>query len=180
MQSHTAARKERFGGLEQDLYLELLARGRWIVTTAEASDLVGIRPIHASKVLHGLCRKGAIVRVGKGLYAVAAPGALRSPGGGSTGVEPSRALDQLMKELGVEYYVGFITACFLHGAAEELPFVVDVASLRGRRPLRLGDTPVRFHRIPPELMFGTERVRQSGEYLTVSDREKTLLDCAYR
>jgi predicted transcriptional regulator of viral defense system len=163
---------------EQELYFALLNKGQWVLSTQDAMRVVGIREGHAWKVLHSLHRKGALARAAKGLYVITPPDALharhRNVG------DPFRLIDQLLRALNLPYYVGYMSAAFLHGAAHQLPFHLEVATPHPRRPVRLGSARVVFHKLPPAHMFGTVRVRQSGQYLTVSDAEKTLLDCADR
>lgn len=163
---------------EQDLYFALLNKGKWVVTSSEAVQIARVSETHAWKMLHGLSKRHVLLRVGKGVYVVASPDAVYEEG--QPPVDPFRVLDQLMRAFDLPYYAAYVTAAFLHGAAHEIPFNVHVATTRPRRPLRLGATLVSFHKVPAERMLGTTRMRQSGEYLTVSDVEKTLVDCADR
>lgn len=163
---------------ELDLYFALLNRGKWVVTSAEAVDIANVSRTHADKILHGLNKRHALRRVGKGVYVIAPPDALYEKRPAS--VDPFRVLDQLMRAFDIPYYTAYSTAAFLHGASHEMPFNVHVATPRQRRPISLGSANVVFHKVPADRMSGTTRIRQSGEYLTVSGIERTLLDCASR
>jgi len=165
------------GPLESGLYFGLLSEGRWVVSTSDAARREEITHNHAAKLLHALHRKGLLTRVGRGIYAVASPTSLAE---NTPTVDPYRVIDQLMKLLGIPYYIGFASAVHLHGASDEIPFTIQVATVRQRRPLRVAATPIKFHQVAADRFFGIVRVRQSGEFVSVSDPEKTLLDCAER
>jgi predicted transcriptional regulator of viral defense system len=77
------------------------------------------------------------------------------------------------------HYVAYASAAYLHGAANEVPFNPQVAAPRQHRPLRIGNARLTFHRVA-DTTWGTQRLRQGGAYVTVSDPERTLLDCAAR
>lgn len=167
-----------FGPREHAIYFGALGAGKWVLRTADAAALGGVTAAHARKLLHELHRKGVLVRAAKGIYALVPPEALRERK--APQVDAFRVLDQLMGALELRYYAAYMTAVHLHGAAHQLPFHVDVATPRPRRPLRLGRVRVAFHRVPEDRFAGTARLRQSGEYLTASDTELTLIDCADR
>lgn len=178
MQLHPERLRVRLPPREQDLYFALLNRGRWVVNTREAMAIASVSHGHARKILHSLHKRRALVRAGRGLYALCPPGGLYE--GGEPSIDPFRVLDQLMNALELPYYAAYATAAFLHGGAHEIPFNVDVATPKVRRPILLGPTRIHFRAVPASRMFGAMRLRQAGEYLAVSDIEKTLLDCADR
>lgn len=163
---------------EQDLYFALLRRGKWVVDTQDAIEIEDISHGYARKLLHDLNKKHALVRVGHGIYAVAPPESLGEPG--PPAIDPFRILDQLMEALEIPYYAAYMTAAYLHGGAHEIPMNLAIATPKRRRPIDLGSTRINFHGIPEARMNGTMRLRESGEYLTVSDVEKTFLDSADR
>lgn len=163
---------------EQDLYFSLVSKGKWVVTTQDVIDIEGVRHGYARKLLHDLHRKDALVRAAKGIYAVAPPASLHEEG--EPPIDPFQVLDQLMEAFDIRYYAAYATAAYLHGGTHQIPQSIMVATPDPRRPVRLGPTRITFHQIPEERMSGTTRLRQSDEYLTVSDIEKTFLDCADR
>lgn len=178
MQTQSASTPTSLTPRQQHLYFALVQKGRWVVTTQDAITIEDISHGYARKLLHDLHRKDALVRAGKGMYVVAPPESLHEPG--KPPIDPFKVLDQLMDALEIPYYAAYMTAAYLHGGAHHIPRTVTVATPQPRRPVRLGSTRITFHQVPMERMTGTLRMPQSGEYLTVSDVEKTLLDCADR
>lgn len=163
---------------EQDLYFALVNRGKWVVDVQDVIEIEDVSHGYARKLLHDLNRKNALVRAARGTYTVATPESLHEPG--EPPIDPFKILDQLMDTLERPYYAAYMTAAYLHGGAHEIPMNLDIATPNRRRPIYLGPTRISFRQIPEERMYGTTRIRQSGEYLTVSDLEKTLVDCADR
>jgi predicted transcriptional regulator of viral defense system len=100
----------------------LLARGQSAVTTAEAAQLLDVPPEQVRVRLHRLVRTGHLFSPSRGLW-VAVPPEFRS-----WGVVPGlHFLDAMMHHLGRDYYVGWLSAAELHGAAHQRPQVLQVA-----------------------------------------------------
>lgn len=100
----------------------LLAHGRVAVTTGEAADLMDVPAEQVRVRLHPLVREGRVFSPARGLW-VAVPPQFRTwrvlPG--------LQFLDQMMGHLGRDYYVGWLSAAELHGAAHQRPQVLHVA-----------------------------------------------------
>jgi len=132
-------------------------------------------------LLSRMARRGALVRLGGGRYAIAALG------------DPTLArlprLNLLHADLAPlgPYYVGFWSALALHGLTDiDAPSITVAIGFENGRVQRsintIGDTEVRVTRMRAELMdFGLETIRLSrSERYVRSDRERTLIDCLLR
>lgn len=132
-------------------------------------------------LLSRMAKRGALVRLGGGRYAIAALG------------DPTLArLPQLnllhadLAPLG-PYYVGFWSALALHGLTDVEPpsITVAIGFENGRVQSsvnKIGGTDVRVTSMSPALMdFGVETIRLSrSERYVRSDPERTLIDCLLR
>lgn len=100
----------------------LLARGRVAVTSTEVADLLQI-PVDQVRVrLNQQVRKQRLFTPARGLW-VPIPPEFRTWGA----VPAAHFIDPLMRFLGRDYYVGWLSAAELHGAAHQRPQVFQVA-----------------------------------------------------
>ncbi len=163
---------------EQALYFQSLSQGLRVLDQARAKRILGVSDAYAAKLLHQLAKRGAAVKVAKGVYVLATADSVGQKG--PPIVDPWPVLDDVMKRIQPEYFVAYVSAAYVQGAATEIPFNLSIAAPRQRRPVKIGLSRIAFHFVPKEKWFGTQRTRQSGEFITVSDPERTLLDCAHR
>lgn len=100
----------------------LLAHGRTSVTSQEAADLLGVPPHHVRVRLNRQVHARLMFSPARGLW-VPVPPQFRS-----WGVVPAEHfVDDLMRHLGRDYYVGWLSAAELHGAAHQRPQVFQAA-----------------------------------------------------
>jgi len=100
----------------------LLAHGRVAVTSAEVADLLQI-PLDQVRVrLNQQVRKQRLFSPARGLW-IPIPPEYRTWGA----VPATHFIDQLMRFLERDYYVGWLAAAELHGAAHQRPQVFQVA-----------------------------------------------------
>jgi predicted transcriptional regulator of viral defense system len=166
--------------LEQTIYFASQRQGVRLLDADLATDLLGVSRKHAVNLLASMARKGALHRVGRGCYAVIPPDVLY--GRRSYVADPHLLLHDLMESNGAGdlYYVAYQSAAAIHGAAHQLPFALQVAIPRQRRPIELGRARIQFVQLKPEKLFGFQQVHYHDVPLNVSDREKTILDCLER
>lgn len=154
-----------------DLANWLLARGRSAVTTAEAAELMGIRAELVRVRLHS--RRGEFVSPVRGLW-VPVPSEYRL-WGAPEGIE---LIDLMMRHLGVDYYVGWLSAAALHGAAHHAPQTFQVATARPVADRHVGRTDFRFlTRGAAGSLLTLDHQTRSGRAV-VSSPEVTALDVA--
>lgn len=160
---------------EQEVYFSLLNQERKVVTPKQ---LTSISSGYARKLLFNLSKKRALYRVAKGCYILIPPDMIANPSKFIN--DPCLVIDQLMEVFVEKYYVSYLSAAYLHGIAEQIPFTLSVAIQSQRRALRIGSQRIEFRKISKPKFFGIERMNYSGSSLNVSDREKTIIDCLER
>jgi predicted transcriptional regulator of viral defense system len=174
------ARTIQLSHLEQTIYFAAQRQGVNLLTADSVTRLAEVSRPHAVNLLASMARKGVLFRVGRGRYVVIPPSVLHKRKSYVT--DPHLVIDELMRAngLGECYYVAYQSAAAIHGAAQQLPFVLQVALLVQRRPVDIGQGRIQFIRIQPEKLFGFRQVLYQEVSLNVSDHEKTLLDCLDR
>ena len=96
----------------------LLARGRSAVTTAEAAEILRVRPEQVRVRLNAAVHAGRLFSPSRGLW-VAIPAKYRT-----WGAPPAvDFVDQLLTHLERDYYVGWLSAAEIHapGRSEGIP-----------------------------------------------------------
>lgn len=135
--------------------------------------LAGVSRGFARKLAHDLARDGWLQRVGRGRY-------LLNPSGYGPEVTPETDPLRVGSRLVQPYYFGFATAAELWGFLLQpgrTYFVVTTT----RRTVRLdGPAHYRLVRVRPDRFFGLTTMRRRGQTLSVSDPERTVLDCLDR
>lgn len=165
--------------VEQTAYFALVRAGRRLATPAVVAGLMGVTPVRATRILHQLNKKAAARKIGKGLYVVLAPEAMR--GAGQFVQDPLVIAAELMTMAKREYAVAYLSAAYLHGILEQIPQAAQVMVAHYRRPVRLSKTQViRFVIVLPWKIFGTVQLKYQEGILAVTDMEKTVLDCLDR
>lgn len=123
----------------KDLADWLLARGRHWVTTAEVANLIDIPADQVWAIAARLVKKNQLFSPTRGAY-VPIPPEFRS-----WGVIPaSHFIDALMKYLGHNYYVGYLSAAEVHGSAHQRPQVFQVLTSARLRDRIFGRVRIEF------------------------------------
>lgn len=116
-----------------------LAHGRSALTVPELADLLGVPHDQVRRRLHAPAQRGEWVLPVRGLW-VAVPPEFRT-WGAPPGIE---IIDTMMRHLAIDYYVGWLTAAALHGAAHQSPQVFHVGVERQVRDRVVGRTRFAF------------------------------------
>lgn len=151
----------------------LLAHGRSAFSTEEAAELLGVPAEHVRVRLNPLVRQGRVFSPARSLW-IAIPPEYRT-----WKVTPGlQFLDAMMSHLGRSYYVGWLSAAEIYGAAHQRPQVLQVAVDRHLADKDLGRVRLRF----VERRHATEIPRVQRNVPTgqvwVSSPEATALDLA--
>jgi predicted transcriptional regulator of viral defense system len=162
--------------VEQRAYFALLKRGSIMVKTEDLSSVLSISAARAKNILSKLARNGFAQRVGRGKYVIIPADVVY--GRKSYVADPLVLISELMK--GTEYYVAFYSAAQVHGLTEQMPFKTTVAVLKQIRPIKAGNVYVSFVTLKKQKFFGNEESNYLNATLSVSDVEKTLIDCIDR
>lgn len=112
----------------------LWARHRNTFTRAELESVLGRSHMGVYQAVRRLERQGRVATPRSGFYVVLDPPHVAPP--------PERWIDALMAFHAVPYYVGLLSAAWLHDATDFPPLELQVVAGRSLRPVELG--PVRF------------------------------------
>lgn len=156
----------------RELPRHLLAEGRYVITLDEAQDLLGLKRRTAVAALSRLRKQGLLFSPTDGVY-VLIPHEYES-----WGVIPADLfIDDLMRYLKRPYYVAFLSAAAIHGAAHQAPQVFQVMTTRQLRPRDIHRRiRLRFYR---STFFASSEIGQitvaTGE-MQVGTKETTVVD----
>ncbi|MGC2035150.1 MAG: type IV toxin-antitoxin system AbiEi family antitoxin [Thermoplasmata archaeon] len=158
---------------EAKVVLALEAEGVEDLTLEGLRQRVAVSPGFARKIAHDLVKKGWLQRVGRGRY-------LLNPSRHGPDAIPDTDPFRLGSRIVSPYYFGFSTA------AELLGFLPQTSRLYYIVSPKRGSAPwihaAQFRRITvdPGRFFGFERIDRRGESISISDPERTVIDCLSR
>lgn len=144
---------------------------RQVFTVAEAKAEVGMPVSSLYPLLNQLLRKGWLIRLAKGKYLVV-PMSVRT---GAPYTGPAFLIGAALA--GKPYYIGFWSILNYYGYTEQFPSAVFVATRNKRREANIHGVTYTFVRLAEHKFFGMREIEEDGQKVTVSDREKTILDC---
>lgn len=157
---------------EAEFITSLFAQGKSILTSAEAEKEWRGRT-SVDIVLHRLEKKGWVHRLDRGLYLLvpleAGPERLWSE-------SPLVIAPYLLQPSAVAYW----SALNYWEMTEQMPRITFIQSPKRKRDLVILGMRFRFIYIKEERFFGIAERRVNERKFQVTDREKTLIDCADR
>lgn len=112
-----------------------LAHGRGSLTSSEIAELLGVGEDQVRRRLNAPARRGEWVQPTRGLWVPVSPE--YRTWGAPPGIE---IIDAMMRYRRIGYYVGWLSAAALHGAAHQAPQVFQVAVDRHIRDRVVGRT----------------------------------------
>jgi predicted transcriptional regulator of viral defense system len=166
-----------------ELVRALASDGRRVFSIEDAKELspdMGIKSAYLSEALHHLSRTGWIVRLRRGIYAISSS---------VPGVAPAHEFEiatSLIQPAAVSHW----SALHHHGLTDQVPRSVFVLTTTGTSLPRarrvkgepdgggylIAGTTYRFVQVKPERFFGTEKIWVGEARITITDRERTLVD----
>ncbi|MYD95167.1 MAG: hypothetical protein F4Y02_16115 [Chloroflexi bacterium] len=173
--------KQSLAGIE--MVRRLARQGDRIFSTDRAREIApgaGVKPPYLGEALHHLAKNGWIVPLRRGLYALSSS---------APGVAPVHEFEVAMA-LAAPAAISHWSALHYHGMTGQVPRVVFVLTTtegsvpRMRRAgsadpgggFPVGDATYRFVQVRPHRFFGTEQVWVGDARVSITDRERTLLD----
>lgn len=133
-----------------------------VLTTGEASSALHLSSSSASRLLAGLAAQGRARRLRSGIWAI-----------GPDAPDPFAIVGDLTAPH--PSYISFTSALNFHGAIDQLPREITVASLDRARKIATSVGTFAVHHVPPELFGGwTETPRG-----LVATPEKAIFDICY-
>lgn len=149
----------------------LLARGRQWVTTSEAAELLGVSPREVPPIAARWRAKSQAFSPTRGAY-VPIPPEFRS-----WGVVPaSHFIDPMMRFLGHPYYVAYLSAAEVHGAAHQRPQVFQVVTSGRLRSRACGRVRIEFIHSPAAAARPVVATNTPTGMMQVGTPEVTVLD----
>lgn len=153
----------------------LIAKGRYWAATSELAQMTGQTGAVLRTSLARLMKQGHIFSPARGFYVVVPPEYR------SWQVLPAEwFIDAMMKHLRRDYYVGFLNAAALHGAAHQSPQTFRVVTTQSLKDRDIHRVHLRFTASEHVVDMPTERRSVPTGNMTVATRETTLVDLAWR
>lgn len=153
----------------------LLSEGRYWFTSEEATELLNRDRKTLYPRFAELERAGKIFSPAKGLYVVV-PAEYRDWGV----IPPEWFIDPLMRHLGRDYYVSFLTAAAHHGASHQAPQTFQVAVDRSVKDRDLKRVRLRFVKNGFIAEMAREEVPSHTGMFWIATPETTAIDIAWR
>ena len=151
----------------------LLSHGISSISTVGLAELLGIPKNQIPSRMAALKRRHAIISPAHGLWIPVPPEYM------TWGAPPAiDMIDALMRHMGVDYYIGWLSAAQLHGASHHAPQVFQVATSRMVRNRVSGRTRFQFYHRARIGHIHLAKVEARSCMVPVSSKETTLLDVA--
>jgi len=151
---------------------ELLGHGRYSFSRKEAERSLGASPMATYMALRRLLKARRLAMPRSGFYVIV------DPQHRVAGTLPAEwFIQDLMGHVGKPYYVGFLSAAQVHGAAHHRPQAFQVViPARAVRPIRVGNVQIRFYGKGPFDRSGTAEAKSPAGLFRVSSPETTAWD----
>jgi predicted transcriptional regulator of viral defense system len=163
------------GDIGSNLLTELSRQGKRLFTYEDAAKVYGIDNSGLRKLLSTLVRRRWLQRIEKGKY-------LMLPFEAGREGEWTEHEFIIASYLIQPYYVGFRSALNYYGYTEQISRIVFIASTsRKLRPaLEISGVTYRFVYVTERKFFGATEVVLDGYRVSISEKEKTIVDCLDR
>ena len=145
--------------------------GRYVFTRADVQTDLGGSAVAIQTALRRLKQRGRIASPRRGFYVVVPPEYR------AAGCPPATwFIDDLMRYLDRQYYVGILTAAALHGAAHQQPMVFQVIADRATRPMQAGRVRIEVHASKAVSVMPVDRIDTETGGMAVAIPETTAFD----
>jgi len=164
--------KNRYIGYNQfDKYLtDVRAEGRYSFTLEELKDEFQLDYSTIRQRLYRCKLKKQIIQIRQGFYVII-PAEYSKQGM----LPPYLYIDELMKWLGKQYYVGLLSAAAMYGAGHQQPMGYSVIT-ESSAPRSIEKLQIMFFPKRRFLKAGIVQKKTSAGYINVSSAERTALD----
>ncbi len=166
-------RTRSLSGRESQVILSLEARDEEEVTIDDIQSLTGVSRTYARKLAHDLAKKHWLDRIGRGRYLLVPP---------ENGPDAIPELDpyRVGSHLVDPYAFAYGTAASLHGLLTHALKTYHIATPTTTRVSVSEPVEYNLVHVSPERFFGTADLEKYGTQITVTDLERTVLDCLDR
>ncbi|MBY0544981.1 MAG: type IV toxin-antitoxin system AbiEi family antitoxin [Gammaproteobacteria bacterium] len=150
---------------------QLRSKGRYSFSLNEAVQYLNLPKVSILKTLQRMKKQGSVASVAKGFYLVVPPEYQ------SFGCLPADLfISDLMQFLRLPYYVGYLSAAQLYGAAHQKPQRFQVVTLKNRRPIRCGRIAIEFIANKKMESLPTQKLKTATGYINVAEPELLAAD----
>jgi len=157
---------------ESEFLSKLAEKGSTIITFEQAQAL-WTPPERTPDALYRLAQKGWLRRLERGVYLLIPLEA-----------GPARAWTEngwvIAKYLTDPAAIAYWSALHYWNMTEQIPQVIFVQTTRRKQPTEIAGMKFQFVTVIEDHFFGVATVNIAGKTIQVTDREKTLVDCAAR
>ena len=162
--------RKGLGTLEAEVLSELNAEGKTVFSIDELAAKTG-SAVKARKMASKLVKKKWLGRLKRGVYLIMELAAGKTP----QWTEDSYFI---ASKLVSPYYIGYYDMLHEYGWTEQIPFTVTVATTKKAKSRAIYGVNYKFITLTKKKFFGTTEsyLGQSGSHITVSSREKTIVD----
>ncbi|MBS3813861.1 type IV toxin-antitoxin system AbiEi family antitoxin domain-containing protein [Candidatus Bipolaricaulota bacterium] len=158
---------EALSPTEQRVYSKLFSKR--VINTEDVKEILG-DPHKSADYITNLREKGYLKKVRRGVYAVVPPNLVEGD------FNPDKFL--VAGKLKDDYYISYHSALELHGVAQSTYNTVWITTKKPADSFNYKSISYRF--VFTKYYFGLRDINRKGVRVTVSDREKTFLDCVRR
>lgn len=153
-----------------ELVSHLLSHGISVATTEDLSHLLQVHQNHVRQRMAPLLKRGEMISPARGLW-VPVPYEYRMWGA----PEAIYFINQMMKYLGADYYVGWMSAAAILGASHHAPQVFQVATSRAIANRVVGRSDIKFYMRSNVSSLPTYLHKTQTGTVNVSTRAATML-----
>jgi predicted transcriptional regulator of viral defense system len=157
---------------ESEFLLKIAEKGLSIISFEQAQELWS-PPERAPDALYRLAQKGWLRRLERGLYLLIPLEA----GPARAWTESGLIIAGYLIEPAV---IAYWSALHFWNMTEQIPGVIFVQTTRRKKLTEIAGMKFRFVTVIEDHIFGITVVNMGGKTARVTDREKTLVDCAAR
>ena len=160
----------------EEFIFELRSQGRYTVTLTEIKEKLKSKTEEAVKQsMFRMKSNGSLAHLRREFYLIIPPEYSNGPG-----LPLYLFIDDLMKFLGREYYVGLFTAAALHGASHQSSMIDEVIVTGSPlRPIENDKISIKFHNKNQLDKDQIIQMKSDSGYFNVSSPELTALDLIY-
>ncbi len=158
---------------EVEIVARLSYEEKDIVTAREIDAYLPLGFPYRNQLVYSLKRKGVLIPIKNGVYIFVPLEAI------STGRRVNEFLIPKLFFPNNDYYIGYSTMFNYYNFTDQQFQTVYVLNPRISRERTIAGVNFKFMKIPPERMYGLEKISIKSKEVVVSSKERTLIDLIY-
>ena len=162
----------RLGPKETEVVARLSYEKTTVITKERLEKLFG-KSVLVRQIIYQLKKKGILRPITRGVYYYSPLEA------GPAGARINEFLIPPILFPKGNYYVGYSNMYNYYGFTDQIFQTFYVLNTSRQRERTICGIPFKLIKISPKRMYGLEDIKNSGSQITVSDRERTLVDLIY-